>query len=401
MEKEQEENTNFDNRILKVIQHIKINRNREGYQNIQRFLNRTEPKLVMDNLKGRLVVLEEHGIIINKGRGEVESFSIKEQDSPSDDTAKDKHGDDDLHDLKSLLDESFYVLINRIKLEVNNALPEINVIKNDSELRVIKIPKDTNEETKSLKDEVSSLKKELECKDKTNESLLKSLYEEIAFIRNEITTKDTIIKMMVEERVIKGNKNNERDFDKVKSNDDVNGNEKINADDISRSNNNNNTDDSTINYTEIKSKQSNKKRQITILGSSIIKNERIYIKSFSVAKVRDLVDYSSPSPSQGGSNDLPTIKSPEEITNELIELATDLKTTENEVIVSSIVTRNDKHNEKGIKVNKLLKIKCSELSLGFIDNSNIGIKHLNNSGLHLNHVGTITLANNFLNVINV
>ena len=416
MEKEQEENTIFDNRILKIIQHIKSNRNRAGYQNIQSFLNRTEPKLDMDKLKVRLGELEEQGIIINKVKGEVESFSIK-QDSASGDTAKEKDGDDDIRDLKSFLDDSFYnVLINRIKLEVNNALREINVIKSDDELRVINIPNDTNEETK-LKDEVISLKKVLECKDKTNESLLKSLYEEIAFLRNEITSKDTIIKMMLEERAIKGNKNNGQNLEKVKFNDDVNSNKEINADEKSRPNNN-----STTSYTEVKSKQLKTKRQITILGTSIIKNidayemkrcmkpnERIYIKSFPGAKVRDLVDYSVPSRRhspdlfilEGGTNDLPTIKSPEEITNEIIELATDLKTTENDVIVSSIITRNDKHNAKGTKVNELLKIKCSELSLEFIDNSNIGIKHLHNSGMHLNHLGIKALANKFLNVIKV
>ena len=101
---------------------------------------------------------------------------------------------------------------------------------------------------------------------------------------------------------------------------------------------------------------------------------------------------------EGGTNDLPTIKSPKEITNEIIELVTDLKTTENDVIVSSIITRNDKHNATGTKVNELLKIKCSELSLGFIDKSNIGIKHLNNSGMHLNHLGIKALANKFLDV---
>ena len=243
MEKEQEENTIFDNRILKIIQHIKSNWNRAGYQNIQSFLNRIEPKLDMDKLKVRLGELEEQGIIINKVRGEVESFSIIKQDSASGDTAKEEDGDDDLCDLKSFLDDSFYnVLINRIKLEVNNALLEINVIKSDDELRVINIPNDTNEETK-LKDEVVSLKKVLECKDKTNESLLKSLYEEIAFLRNEITSKDTIIKML-EERVIKGNKNNGQNLEKVKFNDDVNSNKEINADEKSRQNNN-----STTSYT--------------------------------------------------------------------------------------------------------------------------------------------------------
>ena len=173
----------------------------------------------------------------------------------------------------------------------------------------------------------------------------------------------------------------------------------------------------------MKSKQSKKtKRQITILGTSIVKNiqahkmkpcmkanERIYIKSFSGATVRDLVDYSVPSRRYSpdlyilhrGGNDLPTIKSAEEIADELINLATDLKTNENDVIVSSITKRNDRYNEKGMDVNHFLQLKCNELSLGYIDNSNIGINHLNNSGLHLNYFGTKALANNFLKAINI
>ena len=69
--------------------------------------------------------------------------------------------------------------------------------------------------------------------------------------------------------------------------------------------------------------------------------------------------------------------------------------------MSNLVVRKDKHNDKGMKVNDLLFIKCREQSIGFINNSNIGMNHLNNSGLHLNESGTNMLANNFLKVIRV
>ena len=50
-------------------------------------------------------------------------------------------------------------------------------------------------------------------------------------------------------------------------------------------------------------------------------------------------------------------------------------------------------NEKGRKVNNLLKSKCTENDLGYIENTNTKVhKHLN---------GTVALANNFLDVINI
>ena len=177
---------------------------------------------------------------------------------------------------------------------------------------------------------------------------------------------------------------------------------------------------SNDNFTEVKPKST--KRQITVLGTSMSKNiqayrmkqcikpnERIYIKSFSGATIRDLVDHSKPSQRydpdlyilHGGGNDLSSIKNPEEIASELMKLATDLKTDTNDVIVSSIIARKDKFNEKGIEVNKLLRLKCSQLSFGFIDNSNLGFKHLNNSGINLNYLGNAALAINFLKVINI
>ena len=139
-------------------------------------------------------------------------------------------------------------------------------------------------------------------------------------------------------------------------------------------------------------------------------NEKIYVKSFPGAKITDMKDHAKPSQRYNpdvfilhtGTNDLRTIKSAEEISDEIIKLALELKTDENEVIVSSIIGRHDEHNQKGMKVNDLLKIKSTRYSLGFMNNSNIFInKHLNGSGLHLNYYGNIALANNFLKVINV
>ena len=78
----------------------------------------------------------------------------------------------------------------------------------------------------------------------------------------------------------------------------------------------------------------------------------------------------------------------------------EIKSTENEVIVSGIIVRNDPNNKKGIDINKFLKLKCSENSFLYCDNSNISRNCLNGSGLHLNSKGTVLLANNFLDCLN-
>ena len=55
-----------------------------------------------------------------------------------------------------------------------------------------------------------------------------------------------------------------------------------------------------------------------------------------------------------GTNSLRGNKSEEEIATEIIDLAIEMKTTTNEVMISSIAPRNDNLNPKGINVNKIL-----------------------------------------------
>ena len=103
-----------------------------------------------------------------------------------------------------------------------------------------------------------------------------------------------------------------------------------------------------------------------------------------------------------GTNDLRTEKEPLEIAKEVIELALEMKSTNNEVMVSGIVSRRYKLNDKSKEVNKLLQSLCISKKLLFIDNSNINpVYRLNNSGLHLNMRGSFTLGSNLVNAINI
>ena len=172
-------------------------------------------------------------------------------------------------------------------------------------------------------------------------------------------------------------------------------------------------------------KDTTNKRNITLIGDgdSMIKNieaheirrcvkpnEKIYVKSYSGAKIADIRGHAKPSQRYEpdltilhmGTNDLRTSKIEEEISDEIIKLTLEMKTDGNEIIVRGIIRRNDEYNEKGMKVNDLLQVKCGMYALGFMKNYNISVKkHVNGGGLHLNYNGTKALANNFLKAINV
>ena len=163
-----------------------------------------------------------------------------------------------------------------------------------------------------------------------------------------------------------------------------------------------------------------KKRTTTIVGDNIVKeikphkmqidlghDDNVYIKSFPGATVECMKDYVKPTlrynPDlviiHAGSNDLKSEKTSEEIALKLLDLAKDIKTETNDVMISSITVRKDKLNDKCKKVNYYLKTLCSENSIGYIDNNLITDKHLNGSGINLNYNGTALLASNFINSI--
>ena len=100
-----------------------------------------------------------------------------------------------------------------------------------------------------------------------------------------------------------------------------------------------------------------------------------------------------------GTNDLRENKTAKQIATNIIELAIDMKTEKNEIMVSGIIARNDKYNVKGSEVNKFLISLCSTYNFNFIDNSNINVNHLNTSGWHLNYNGTYVLGGNLVNAI--
>ena len=181
-------------------------------------------------------------------------------------------------------------------------------------------------------------------------------------------------------------------------------------------------DNTDFGHIKIQPKKKNGTRSVTIIGDSIIRevkahnlkkflprSTRPYVRSESSATVQDMIDYVNPSRKynpdlyifHAGTNDLRSGKEPMQIANEIIHVASSLKTSENDVAISGIVKRNDGFNEKGKIVNSILRMKARELGLGYVDHENIHNHHLNNGGLHLNEEGDDVLTNNFANFIKI
>ena len=59
-----------------------------------------------------------------------------------------------------------------------------------------------------------------------------------------------------------------------------------------------------------------------------------------------------------------------------------------------MTVRNNKYDRKGKEANVILKKKCNDKNLTFVDNGNINTRMLNKSGLHLNEYDTTQLVNN-------
>ena len=236
------------------------------------------------------------------------------------------------------------------------------------------------------------------------QDFIASQKREIEFLRNELLSNDRIIQMLINDK-LKTDQSNKPIMQKQSPS--SNTNEQIEK----------------IYLDEHKDGTRKKKRSVVILGDSMLKdiepikvkkgvgvNEKVFVKHFTGATTNHMKSYVVPSKEFNndlvilhcGTNDLRSNKSPLEIATEISILALDLKNENNNVMISGLVPRRDKFNDKGIEVNKYLPSLCAENDFNFIDNSNINIEtHLNTSGLHLNFRGTYILGGNFVNAIKI
>ena len=395
--------------VLRTIKRIKSNRNKACYQNILAFVRRENKEITIENIKATINNLLKRNIIvdINKGKTDIESFKfVTDENLENSETETTNR-----NSLEDFINEKFYeTLVNKIKDEVKNAIAETSL--NRKDINVIN-PLCENE-----------------AYSKNNNYLVNVLVDRIKFLKSELKSKDSIIKMLISDR-ISAIPNNTENLNRVSCNNvnfsrnvDSNklGEQKINS--VNRQNINLNTDQNCERHDDgFQKAKATKKRSVTILGDSMIKelkphlmrkklrnkSDRLYVHSFSGATTKQMEHYCKPPMAfnpeliilHTGTNSLRGERTPEELAEEIIDLATSLKSDENEIVISEIIARRDQLNEKVLKVNDILRMKSSEMSIGFITHNNINTDvHLNPKGLHLNHQGNILLSVNVMHCVN-
>ena len=260
-------------------------------------------------------------------------------------------------------------------------------------------------------------KNEFKMEDNYQKLLIEKIGKQIEFLQHELANKNEIIKTLINDKNVSNVNHQPKDESTI-----VSVKTKKLESNPSMELITNEMKEQNFNSASVKTNK--KSRSITILGDSILKdikpykirngltsNERVYVKSFPGATIKDMHQYVIPSMRYNpnlialhvGTNDLHSVKSPNDIAHEIIELSMKLKSDENDIMISSIVARKDDRSleEKRQKVNELLKIKTSKLGLGFIEHNEIKPQlHYNYGGLHLNFQGTFILESNFVKMIN-
>ena len=156
----------------------------------------------------------------------------------------------------------------------------------------------------------------------------------------------------------------------------------------------------------MKDKQFRQSRDVTaILVDSIIKDvkgrqlrdesKKVVVKSFREATTSQMKWNVKLTTEQNpkniillrGTNDINYDSDAQNIAGEIAKLAKSItKDCKSNVTVSVIVPTYGKLNEKVRSVNRLLQIYCRNMDIRFVGHENINpSKHLNCSGLHLNH----------------
>ena len=138
-----------------------------------------------------------------------------------------------------------------------------------------------------------------------------------------------------------------------------------------------------------------------------LENCKVFVESFSGARVRCMEDYIQPTLIETPShvilhvdtNDVTRKQDHQQIAESIINFAVKIKKN-CDVSISSITARNDKYLRKAADVNRYLKDRCREKNLNFKDHGNaLSVRHLNASALHLNKTATQVLFNQFAEAI--
>ena len=151
-----------------------------------------------------------------------------------------------------------------------------------------------------------------------------------------------------------------------------------------------------------------KRIQVRKLGRKVKQN--VIMKSFPGAKLDCMSHYAIPTVKSNPdriiihceTNNFKMDESPEGITEKTTELAKSVKSTTNEVVISSIIPRRDKLADKGSKVNGIVENFCKEdETIKFMRQKSLDLKeHRGEDGIHLNNFGITQIAKKIIEFLN-
>ena len=168
---------------------------------------------------------------------------------------------------------------------------------------------------------------------------------------------------------------------------------------------------------EKENRNKNSRRQIFIIGDSMVKhingpgiskNDQVQVKTHPGATTDDIIDYIKSTIRQksdivivhSGTNDLTKAVNTMNRVRKVVAAEKEID-TEGKIKLgfSGIVAGGDINKEDIVSTKNRLEKYCKGNEFFFIDNNNIDASCLNKSKLHLNRKGTSYLANNFRNHI--
>ena len=237
------------------------------------------------------------------------------------------------------------------------------------------------------------------------EKLLHQMEKKITFLHEELKSKNTIITLLLENVVKLREKKNTKSTQSIETVErEIMSTEPINI---------------IVNYTGNKSSNLNNtvtsqnkvvtnRKKALIKGDSIVKNIERWrlnkrMKSFVAVKsipgattkgmkyhIKGCLEDNFPDSIilHVRTNNLKNKESVEDIANDIMDVSIFVRDEKTNVFVSGLTVQNDRLNDKGKNANSLLKRRFTEEKIRFVDNTNIDVGMLNNSGLHLNERGT-------------
>ena len=453
----------MENLILEAINYVsKISRQKVTVESISTFLNKKGPTNINDHfITETLKDMQSKGII-NKYNRPI-NLKSPEPSEPSEPTTAEKGNVVNTRNINNSLNKTFPLVPNRslpaTPVPIANTTPRLFSIDNvalNSKLESLesKLYGKIVAMKQFLMDELQSLKRETQlsqtmdsCNEFEDRNILENKIKMLEFennlLKNDISNKqkfiDTILEhngklinnqtsnvTMVKKKTIPDYQEHKDKTSDVEINNEQTHienyiNEQIQTIDEKKDREKNDKENKKSKKGKLPVDNKKKNKKIYILGDSIVKhvegwqlskmtNQKVYVRSFSGAKVKCMKDYVKPCIRENdpdhvilhvGTNEMNSELPPERIAKSVVDVAKNVKSDTRSVSISSILPRNDNFNNKVIEVNKELEKMCNKEKLKLIKHDNINPKaHINKSKVHLNRNGYLKLGKNFANFIN-